>query len=94
MPKIVGSKVSINALASMIGVIIGGALAGISGMFLAIPMIAVMKVIFDRTPALKAFGYLLGDDVPKTFNWRKIHLPDLNVGANDAQETDTPNNEI
>jgi len=75
IPKIVGSKVSINALASMVGVIVGGSLAGISGMFLAIPMIAILKVVFDRVPNLKPFGYLMGDDIPKSFDWNKIRLP-------------------
>lgn len=89
VPKVVGSKVSINALASMIGVIIGGALAGISGMFLAIPMIAVMKVIFDRTPSLHAYGYLIGDDIPKTSNWKNIQLPNFNIGNSDKDKKDT-----
>lgn len=75
IPKIVGSKVSINALASMVGVIVGGSLAGISGMFLAIPMIAILKVVFDHVPNLKPFGYLMGDDIPKSFDWNKIRLP-------------------
>lgn len=75
IPKVVGSKVSVNALASMVGVIIGGSLAGIPGMFLAIPMIAVLKVIFDHSPPLKAYGYLMGDDIPKSFDWNKIRLP-------------------
>lgn len=75
IPKVVGSKVSMNALASMVGVIIGGSLAGIPGMFLAIPMIAVLKVIFDRTPHLKPYGYILGDTIPKSFDWNKIRLP-------------------
>ena len=65
MPRIVGSKVKINALATIVGVIIGGALAGISGMFLSLPMIAVMKIIFDRTEHLKQWGVLLGDEKPK-----------------------------
>jgi predicted PurR-regulated permease PerM len=33
MPRIVGSKVKINALATIVGVIVAGSLAGISGMF-------------------------------------------------------------
>ena len=53
MPRIVGSKVKINALASIVGVIIGGALAGIAGMFLSLPVIAVLKIIFDRTQQFK-----------------------------------------
>jgi predicted PurR-regulated permease PerM len=43
MPYVVSSKVKINALVSIVGVLIGGALAGVSGMFLSIPGIAIMK---------------------------------------------------
>lgn len=62
MPYIVSSKVRINALVSIIGVLIGGALAGVSGMFLSIPGIAVLKAIFDRVDGLKPWGDILGDD--------------------------------
>lgn len=62
MPYIVSSKVRINALVSIVGVLIGGALAGISGMFLSIPVMAIMKAIFDRVDGLKPWGDLLGDD--------------------------------
>ena len=65
MPRIVGSKVKINALATIIGVIVSGALAGVSGMFLSLPVIAVMKIIFDRTNSFKHWGVLLGDEKPK-----------------------------
>ncbi|HYK77083.1 MAG TPA: AI-2E family transporter [Daejeonella sp.] len=64
MPRIVGSKVKINALSVIVGVFIAGSLAGISGMFLALPVIAVLKVIFDRTEMFKQWGVLLGDDSP------------------------------
>jgi predicted PurR-regulated permease PerM len=62
MPFIVGSKIKINALAIILGVVIGGALCGIPGMFLAIPALAVMKVIFERVDGLKPFAILLGDE--------------------------------
>lgn len=62
MPYVVSSKVRINALISIIGVLLGGSLAGISGMFLSIPAIAILKVIFDRVDGLKPWGDLLGDD--------------------------------
>jgi predicted PurR-regulated permease PerM len=65
MPRIVGSKVKINALATIVGVIVAGALAGISGMFLSLPVIAVLKIIFDRTTNFKQWGVLLGDERPK-----------------------------
>jgi len=61
MPLIVGSKVRINALATIVGVLIGGALCGVPGMFLAIPGVAVLKVISDRVDGLKAWGMLMGD---------------------------------
>lgn len=75
VPMIVNSKVEINAFISIIGIIIGGAIAGISGMFLAIPIIAILKVIFDRIECLEPWGYLMGDDLPKTYTWRNIKLP-------------------
>ncbi|MGX5689199.1 AI-2E family transporter [Arcticibacter tournemirensis] len=64
MPRIVGSKVRINALGAIVGVLIGGAISGISGMFLSLPIIAVMKIIFDRSEMFKPWGVLLGDENP------------------------------
>ena len=65
VPLVIGSKVRINALVSIVGVLVGGAIAGISGMFLSIPVIAMMKVVFDRVEGLEAWGILLGDQTPK-----------------------------
>lgn len=62
MPKIVGSKVQINMLIALIGLVLGEMIWGIAGMFLSIPIIAIMKVIFDRVPDLKPWGMLLGED--------------------------------
>jgi len=64
VPRIVASKVKINALVSIVVVLIGGALWGIAGMFLSIPLTAIIKVIFDRIDSLKPFGFLLGDTMP------------------------------
>ena len=62
MPRIVGSKVSVNSLATIVGVIVGGLIAGVSGMFLALPIIAVLKIIFDQSDHLKPWGVLLGEE--------------------------------
>jgi predicted PurR-regulated permease PerM len=62
MPRIVGAQVKINALVSIAGIFTGGALAGISGMFLAMPVIAVIKIIFDHSAGFRNWGVLLGDD--------------------------------
>jgi len=61
VPKIVASKVKINEFISIIAVLVGSALWGISGMFLSLPLIAIFKVIFDRVEPLKPFGLLLGN---------------------------------
>ena len=90
VPRIVGNKVRINALVSMVGVVIGGSLAGIAGMFLAIPLIAILKVIFDRIEILSPWGYLMGDDLPKTYTWNKLVLPDYNQGNYTEQEAKPP----
>lgn len=81
VPRIVSSKVQINALMSIIVVLLGNMLWGLSGMFLSIPFIAVLKIIFDRIDGLKPWGKLLGDTVPthhKGEIWgrrRKVVLP-------------------
>lgn len=62
MPKIVGSKVKINTLVALIGLVLGEMIWGITGMFLSIPVIAIIKVIFDRVEGLKPWGMVLGDD--------------------------------
>lgn len=62
MPMIVGNKVKINALVTIVGILIGGAVCGIPGMFLAIPALAVMKVISERVPDLKPWAILLSDE--------------------------------
>jgi len=64
IPKIVASKVKINALFSVIVVIAGNALWGIPGMFLAIPLLAIVKLILDNIESSKPWGFLLGDTMP------------------------------
>lgn len=64
VPRIVSSQVKINALISVIIVLLGGAVWGVSGMFLSIPFIAVLKIIFDRVEGLRPWGKLLGTEVP------------------------------
>ena len=71
VPRIVSSKVEINALISIVIVLMGAALWGISGMFLSIPFISVLKIIFDRIDGLQPWGKLLGDTVPT------VHLGQL-----------------
>ncbi|CAN5775487.1 AI-2E family transporter [soil metagenome] len=62
LPVIVGSKVKINAFITLLGVVLGEMAWGISGMFLSIPVIAILKIIFDRIETLRPWGHLLGDE--------------------------------
>jgi predicted PurR-regulated permease PerM len=65
VPKIVASKVKINALVSVVVVLAFGALWGIPGMFISIPLTAIVKLISDHIEPLKPFGFLLGDTMPE-----------------------------
>ncbi len=62
LPTVVGSKVRLNALLSFLGIVVGELIWGLSGMFLAIPVMAIFKIIFDRIESLKPWGLLLGGE--------------------------------
>jgi predicted PurR-regulated permease PerM len=61
-PRITGSKVSVNALAAIIALLIGGKILGIAGMILAVPIVGVLRVLLAHTQHLKPFVILLEDD--------------------------------
>ena len=60
-PYIVGSKVSINPLAAIIVLILWENVWGFAGLILALPMTAIIKVIFDSIESLKPYGFLIGE---------------------------------
>lgn len=60
-PRITGSKVSINALAAIIALLLGGKILGIAGMILAVPVLGVLKIILSHTTHLKNFVILIED---------------------------------
>ena len=74
LPFVVGSKVKINALFSFIIILIGESLWGISGMFLGIPFLAILKIILDRIDELKPWGALLGDEEKVVRPKRKLKI--------------------
>jgi AI-2 transport protein TqsA len=89
VPRVVSSKVSVNALISILVVLLGGTLWGFSGMFLSIPFVAVLKIIFDHIEELKPWGKLLGDRMP-------VNVPALVVNKEEQGEGKTiePENDI
>jgi predicted PurR-regulated permease PerM len=72
VPVIVASKVRINALFSIIVVIAGNALWGIPGIFLSIPLLAIIKLVCDHIEPLKPWGFLLGDTMPPVLEIKQI----------------------
>jgi predicted PurR-regulated permease PerM len=60
-PNIVGSRVSINPMFTILGIFIGNMIWGVTGMIVFIPLIAMLKKIFDTNPKMRPYGYLLGD---------------------------------
>ena len=72
VPYIVASKIKINALFSVIVVLAGNALWGIPGMFLSMPMLAIVKLVCDHIEPLKPWGFLLGDTMPPILKITRI----------------------
>jgi predicted PurR-regulated permease PerM len=60
-PKIVGGRVSMNPLMTIIALFVGNFIWGLAGMILFIPGMAILKVIFDEVEGMQAWGFLLGD---------------------------------
>lgn len=74
VPYIVASRVRINAIICIAVVIAGGLLWGVAGMFVSIPLTALIKVVCDHIEELKPWGFLMGDTMPETtspllFRW-------------------------
>jgi len=60
-PWIVGREVNINPLFTILALIAGELVWGIMGMIVALPCLAIIKIIFDRVPMLSPYGYLVGN---------------------------------
>ena len=71
-PYVIGSRVNINPLVSIFILFMFGELWGLPGLFLAFPLAAILKVIFDRVNGLKPYGFLLGE--PQKYHLKKFSL--------------------
>jgi predicted PurR-regulated permease PerM len=60
-PLIVGPQVKINSLFTIIALVAGGLIWGVAGIFLAIPILAMLKIICDHFEPLKPYGFLIGE---------------------------------
>ena len=60
-PLILGPQVKINSLFTIIALVLGELLWGIPGIILAIPLLAMVKIICDHVDPLKPYGFLIGE---------------------------------
>lgn len=87
-PNIIGSKVNINPLVAILILFMFGELWGLPGLFLAFPLAAVLKVIFDRVNGLKPYGFLLGE--PQKYHLKRFSLLHLKRKQNIAELQEQP----
>lgn len=57
-PYVVGEKVDLHPFFVILSVIIGGAVWGVAGMILSIPILAILTIVFLHVTSLHPFGYL------------------------------------
>lgn len=72
-PKIIGSKVALNSFVVLFGIVIAESIWGIAGMFLAIPVLAILKIIFDNVEGMRPYGFVLGEDNAPTPLFEKYY---------------------
>ncbi len=58
-PYIVGKQVSVNPFAVLLVLFFSGTFFGLMGIILSIPVLAILKIVFDEISPLKPFGFLL-----------------------------------
>lgn len=62
-PIILGPQVKINPFTTIIVLVMGELIWGIPGIFLAIPLVAMFKIVCDHVESLKPYGFLIGEIV-------------------------------
>lgn len=60
-PNITGGHVRVNPFFVILGVLIGGVVWGIPGMFVMVPTLAILRITFENIPSLRPWAYLIGD---------------------------------
>lgn len=74
-PKLVGRSLNINALTSFLGLFAGGLLWGPWGMFLSVPILGVLRIVFSAIPGLQPWGELMAEREDKTMSLRLLRTP-------------------
>ncbi len=62
VPRVIGRRVRMNPLVTLVAVLVGGMLWGIAGLFLAIPLSALLKIVFSHVPELQPWSMVMGKE--------------------------------
>lgn len=94
MPRIVGSRVKMNPLITIIAVLVGHFIWGIPGMFLFIPLTGMFKIVAERVDDLKPWAILIGtDDNVEKVDPRKGKITDTDRPS-DRRDVEKPSSEM
>ncbi|HRO42171.1 MAG TPA: AI-2E family transporter [Flavipsychrobacter sp.] len=58
-PKVVGMQLNVSTWATLVAILLGGIIWGMSGMVLFIPFVAILKIVTDHVESLKPLNILL-----------------------------------
>jgi predicted PurR-regulated permease PerM len=61
-PKVVGRSVNLNPIAAILALFVGEAIWGLSGMIVAIPILAIFRIVLDHLPNWRPVALALSDD--------------------------------
>lgn len=64
-PKVVGGTMKLNPFAAIVAMVAGGLTWGLAGLVIALPVIAIIRILFDHIELMKPFGLLLDKDLSK-----------------------------
>lgn len=71
IPKIVGSRINVNASAATVGLLFWGWLWSGIGLLIAIPMMAMLRILFSAHPATQSWANLISEDSELKVNLKK-----------------------
>jgi len=60
-PRMLGSRLGLSPLVVLLSLVVWGYLLGIAGMFFAVPLTIIVKIVLDSTDDLRSLSVLLGD---------------------------------
>lgn len=59
-PKIMGGHLRLNTVTVIFGLVFWGYIWGVTGMMLSVPLLVILKLVFEHFPSLEIFARLMG----------------------------------